>query len=114
MIRCWWRKDSLTVTSTAYVMYKMGLGWDNALKFVTAKRPVVCPNYGFLSQLEKFEAMLKDGSFKITEARETEIVTVPVAKSVDAPIDCSYDMLLYWYHTSKSTTGAAASANPAT
>jgi protein-tyrosine phosphatase len=44
---------------TSYVMKKQQMTAQQALAFVTGKRPIVCPNLGFRRQLEDYEKQLK-------------------------------------------------------
>lgn len=42
----------------AYLMKHKKLGYKSTLKFVKSKRPCVCPNTGFMSQLKKYQSRL--------------------------------------------------------
>jgi protein-tyrosine phosphatase len=44
----------------AYLMKKQNLSFDDALKIVQTKRPVICPNVGFREQLKTYEEELKE------------------------------------------------------
>ena len=48
---------SVTVV-VAYLMKKHGMSLSQALELVKSKRPIACPNGGFIAQLEKFEKSL--------------------------------------------------------
>ncbi|KAH3756047.1 leucine rich repeat protein [Pelomyxa schiedti] len=47
---------------TSYVMYKNNLGWQEALDFVKKRRLIVCPNIGFVKQLQHFGELSKPHS----------------------------------------------------
>ncbi|CAI7826844.1 unnamed protein product [Closterium sp. NIES-54] len=43
----------------AYLMARKGLSFQEAFAHVKRCRPIAQPNYGFMRQLEKFEAYLR-------------------------------------------------------
>ncbi|XP_046356197.1 dual specificity protein phosphatase 19-like [Haliotis rufescens] len=43
----------------AYLMKKEGITFKEAFNFLRSKRPATCPNPGFVSQLKKYEEILK-------------------------------------------------------
>eukprot|EP00931_Biecheleriopsis_adriatica_P074366 TRINITY_DN48441_c0_g1_i1.p1 TRINITY_DN48441_c0_g1~~TRINITY_DN48441_c0_g1_i1.p1 ORF type:complete len:265 (-),score=38.35 TRINITY_DN48441_c0_g1_i1:55-849(-) len=44
-----------TTSLIAYLMAHLQVSFDEALRFVSSKRPAVCPNEGFTRQLKRFE-----------------------------------------------------------
>ncbi|XP_023654314.2 uncharacterized protein [Paramormyrops kingsleyae] len=44
--------------AVAYVMYRLGLGLDDAYRFVKERRPSISPNFNFLGQLQSFQGTL--------------------------------------------------------
>ncbi|KAL4658320.1 dual specificity protein phosphatase 16-like [Arapaima gigas] len=44
--------------AVAYVMYRLGLGLDDAYRFVKERRPSISPNFNFLGQLQFFQGTL--------------------------------------------------------
>lgn len=47
-----------------WMMYKHNMTFKEALKYVKSKRPLVLPNMGFINQILKFEAYLKENKSK--------------------------------------------------
>lgn len=48
----------------AFVMYYTRSGMDEAWSTVKQARPVICPNVGFVSQLQKYESVLRTNEEK--------------------------------------------------
>ncbi|PRP88599.1 hypothetical protein PROFUN_03010 [Planoprotostelium fungivorum] len=46
----------------SYIMKKRKIAFEDALRYVVEKRPIVCPNSGFRSQLKRYENRLNDCS----------------------------------------------------
>ncbi|XP_069047848.1 dual specificity protein phosphatase 8 [Lepisosteus oculatus] len=44
--------------AVAYIMHHLGLGLDDAYRFVKERRPSISPNFNFLGQLQHFQSML--------------------------------------------------------
>jgi len=44
----------------AYLMKYHKMRLQDALQHVKNKRPLVCPNYGFMSQLQRWEKTIKN------------------------------------------------------
>lgn len=53
----------------AYLMKELGMNFYDALNFCRSKRPIVCPNMGFVRQLQEYERELKT---------QPVVTTVPV------------------------------------
>ena len=63
----------------AYLMWTNKWKFDKALDFVTTKRPIVCPNYGFQNQLKLFEKLLNENNYDINKIKFNEIKWSPSA-----------------------------------
>ena len=61
----------------AYLMWTNKWKFDKALDFVTTKRPIVCPNDGFQSQLKIFEKLLSENNYDIDKIKFNEINWTP-------------------------------------
>ena len=61
----------------AYLMWTNKWKFDKALDFVTKKRPIVCPNDGFQSQLKIFEKLLSENNYEIDKIKFKEINWTP-------------------------------------
>ena len=57
----------------AYIMWKNQLEYSEAIKLVEQIRPIICPNYGFIRQLEIFEKLLKKNKYNIHSINFKEI-----------------------------------------
>ena len=57
----------------AYIMWKNQLEYSEAIKLVEQIRPIICPNYGFIRQLEMFEKLLKKNKYNIHSINFKEI-----------------------------------------
>lgn len=55
-----------------YLMKKNTWSLKRALTFVREKRSIVCPNYGFIKQLERFERAEKMGRNRLEQAKTNE------------------------------------------
>ena len=44
----------------AYLMQHEGMSFEQAFRYLRTKRDKTCPNPGFVSQLKKYEEMLKE------------------------------------------------------
>jgi hypothetical protein len=42
-----------------YLMRQEGMSFKQAMDYVRGKRSVICPNYGFQSELKRYELVLK-------------------------------------------------------
>ncbi|KAG6432219.1 hypothetical protein SASPL_103793 [Salvia splendens] len=62
---------SVTVV-VAYLMFKHGMSLSEAVDHVRVKRPMMCPNQGFISQLEEYAKYLQDAKNKDRAAHEPE------------------------------------------
>lgn len=49
----------------AYLVTTTKMNTDEAIKFIQERRPIVCPNAGFVRQLEVYERQLYAGSLKV-------------------------------------------------
>ncbi|XP_057771807.1 dual specificity protein phosphatase 1-like [Salvia miltiorrhiza] len=65
------RSRSVTVV-VAYLMFKRGMSLSDALGYVRMKRPTICPNRGFISQLQEYAKFLQDARNKDAAAHEPE------------------------------------------
>lgn len=55
----------------AYLMKEKGMGFWDALNFTRSKRSIVCPNMGFMRQLQDFDKELsKMRDMQMAEARK--------------------------------------------
>ncbi|KAG6435521.1 hypothetical protein SASPL_100395 [Salvia splendens] len=63
---------SVTVI-VAYLMFKHGMSLSEAMEHVRVKRPMMCPNQGFISQLEEYAKFLQDAKNKDRSAHEPEM-----------------------------------------
>lgn len=61
-VHCAMGKSRSATLVVAYLMWKDGVGWRQALGQVCEGRPVCDPNLGFKEQLGVWERMLKEGS----------------------------------------------------
>ena len=57
----------------AFIMWKNQLEYSEAIKLVEQIRPIICPNYGFIRQLEIFEKLLKKNKYNIHSINFKEI-----------------------------------------
>ena len=57
----------------AYLMWTNKWKFNEALEFVTKKRPIVCPNDGFQNQLKLFEKLLNENNYDINKINFTKI-----------------------------------------
>ena len=49
------------------------LGFVQSYNFVKKKRPIICPNFGFVRQLKQFESEIKSKHDKDTEKIQKEV-----------------------------------------
>ena len=61
----------------AYLMWIQKMKFDDALNFVSSKRPIVAPNDGFREQLKIFEKLLEDNNYDIDKINFSEIKWEP-------------------------------------
>ncbi|XP_051125445.1 dual specificity protein phosphatase 1 [Andrographis paniculata] len=60
LVHCFAGKSRSVTIVVAYLMYKNGMSFSEALEHVKTKRPVAFPNFGFISQLREYEKTLQD------------------------------------------------------
>jgi len=58
--------------AAAFVMYQRGVSSQEAVAMLQAIRPVVCPNYGFLMQLQWYEKILLEQKSNTIITNKTE------------------------------------------
>ena len=61
----------------AYLMWKNKMKFEDAMKFVQKKRPIIYPNFGFKEQLKMFEKLLIENNYDINKIDFKEIKWVP-------------------------------------
>ena len=57
----------------AYLMWKNKMKFEDAMKFVQKKRPIIYPNFGFKEQLKMFEKLLIENNYDINKINFKEI-----------------------------------------
>ena len=67
----------------AYLMWNKKWKFEQALKFVQEKRPIVGPNEGFLKQLEIFEKLLIENDYDIEKINFKDIKWEPTQEMLD-------------------------------
>ncbi|EPS65926.1 hypothetical protein M569_08851, partial [Genlisea aurea] len=59
LVHCFAGRSRSATVVVAYLMSKTGMSLSQAMEHVRNRRPVVCPNYGFMQQLEAYEKTLR-------------------------------------------------------
>ena len=67
----------------AYLMWIKKWKFEQALKYVQEKRPIVGPNEGFLKQLEMFEKLLIENDYDIEKINFKDIKWEPTQEMLD-------------------------------
>ncbi len=58
----------------AYLMWNKKWKFEQALNYVKLKRPIICPNDGFLKQLKMFDKLLIENDYDIERIKFKEII----------------------------------------
>ncbi|XP_047977972.1 dual specificity protein phosphatase 1-like isoform X1 [Salvia hispanica] len=73
LVHCFLGRSRSVTIIIAYLMFKHGMSLSEAVEHVRVKRPTMCPNQGFISQLEEYAKFLQvDAKNKDRAAHEPE------------------------------------------
>jgi len=67
LVHCFLGSSRSSTFAIAYMIKYMGYTTMNALNYLKDKRPIVMPNFGFLTQLQKYENKIKNEKNLINE-----------------------------------------------
>jgi len=73
LVHCFAGISRSATVVVAYIMRKLKLTLDDALGLVTDARPIVCPNEGFIRQLQKYEVEIKANTIKAKTTLQSKI-----------------------------------------
>lgn len=59
LVHCFAGRSRSATIVVAYLMKKRGISLEEALNLVKSKRPQICPNHGFLQQLQAFQLQIR-------------------------------------------------------
>ncbi|EOA31511.1 hypothetical protein CARUB_v10014699mg [Capsella rubella] len=59
LVHCFMGMSRSVTIVVAYLMKKHGMGFSKAMELVKSRRPQALPNFGFISQLQKFEKSIQ-------------------------------------------------------
>ncbi|KAF2069722.1 hypothetical protein CYY_008963 [Polysphondylium violaceum] len=73
LVHCFAGISRSATVVVAYIMRKLKISLEDALGLVTDARPIVCPNEGFMKQLQKYEAEIKASTIKAKTTSQSKI-----------------------------------------
>jgi len=79
LVHCFAGKSRSSTIVACYLMKYKGMKRDEAIEDIRKKRPIVCPNAGFMLQLKEWEKFLS-GTTEVGTTKVVEVGTMKVAE----------------------------------